>query len=166
VPLAAFILMERRARTLRRLFSLTTPRRRTLVTVAVAIAVIPALVAVAAAQPVIVRRESISQRSDAQAFFVLDTSLSMSARSGPGAPTRLARAERDVEALLPQLADIPVGLATMTDRVLPNLMYATGHYRNGVLLAPLTAQLVADAMLDNRIDPLLGPVSPSRFGEL
>ena len=29
-------------------------------------------------------------------------------------------------------------------------MYATGHYRNGVLLAPLTAQLVADAMLDDR----------------
>jgi glycine/D-amino acid oxidase-like deaminating enzyme len=50
--------------------------------------------------------------------------------------------------------------------VMPNLMYATGHYRNGVLLAPLTAQLVADAMLENRIDPLLGPVSPSRFGDL
>jgi hypothetical protein len=27
-------------------------------------------------------------------------------------------------------------------------MCATGHYRNGVLLAPLTAQLVADTMLD------------------
>jgi glycine oxidase len=26
----------------------------------------------------------------------------------------------------------------------PQLIYATGHYRNGVLLAPLTAQLVAD----------------------
>ena len=50
--------------------------------------------------------------------------------------------------------------------VMPNLMYATGHYRNGVLLAPLTAQLVADAMLDNRIDPLLALVSPARFGEL
>jgi len=48
----------------------------------------------------------------------------------------------------------------------PNLMYATGHYRNGVMLAPLTAQLVADAMLDDRIDPLLAPVSPSRFGDL
>ena len=50
--------------------------------------------------------------------------------------------------------------------VVPNLMYATGHYRNGVLLAPLTAQLVADAMLDNRIDPILATVSPSRFGLL
>jgi glycine oxidase len=46
----------------------------------------------------------------------------------------------------------------------PNLVYATGHYRNGVLLAPLTAQLVADAMLDSRIDPLLAAVDPARFG--
>ena len=46
---------------------------------------------------------------------------------------------------------------------MPNLMYATGHYRNGVLLAPLTAQLVADAMLDNRIDPLLGAGQPGAF---
>jgi glycine oxidase len=51
-------------------------------------------------------------------------------------------------------------------RVLPNVVYATGHYRNGILLAPLTAQVVADAMLENRIDPLLASVSPSRFGEL
>jgi glycine oxidase len=48
----------------------------------------------------------------------------------------------------------------------PNLMYATGHYRNGVLLAPLTAQLVADAMLDGKSDPLLDVVKPARFGEL
>lgn len=46
----------------------------------------------------------------------------------------------------------------------PNLMYASGHYRNGVLLAPVTAQLVADALLDNRIDPALEAVSPARFG--
>lgn len=51
-------------------------------------------------------------------------------------------------------------------RVLPNLMYATGHYRNGILLAPVTAALVADAMLDDRIDPALAAVSPQRFGDL
>ncbi len=44
------------------------------------------------------------------------------------------------------------------------VVYATGHYRNGILLAPLTAQLVADAMLEKRIDPLLDTVSPARFG--
>lgn len=50
--------------------------------------------------------------------------------------------------------------------VVPNLMYATGHYRNGILLAPLTAELVADAMLEHRIDPALAITSPQRFGEL
>jgi glycine oxidase len=47
-----------------------------------------------------------------------------------------------------------------------NVMYATGHYRNGVLLAPLTARLVADAMLDGRTDAMMQIVKPSRFGEL
>lgn len=51
-------------------------------------------------------------------------------------------------------------------QVVPNLMYATGHYRNGVLLAPLTAELVADAMLEGRIDPALALMSPQRFGTL
>jgi glycine/D-amino acid oxidase-like deaminating enzyme len=50
--------------------------------------------------------------------------------------------------------------------VLPSVMYATAHFRNGILLAPLTAALVADAMLDGRVDPLLATVSPARFGAL
>ena len=49
---------------------------------------------------------------------------------------------------------------------LPNLMYATGHFRNGVLLCPLTAQLVANAMIDNAIDPALRALAPQRFGAL
>ena len=44
------------------------------------------------------------------------------------------------------------------------LMYATGHYRNGILLAPLTARLVADAMLDGTSRSAARAVSPSRFG--
>jgi len=50
--------------------------------------------------------------------------------------------------------------------VMPGLFYATGHYRNGVLLAPLTADSIADAMLKERIDPLLVPTGPARFGRL
>jgi len=50
--------------------------------------------------------------------------------------------------------------------VYPNLMYATGHFRNGILLAPLTAQLVADVMLQHRSDPMLALTRPQRFGEL
>jgi glycine oxidase len=46
----------------------------------------------------------------------------------------------------------------------PRVVYATGHYRNGVLLAPLTAELVADLILDDRQDALLDVLSPTRFG--
>ena len=48
----------------------------------------------------------------------------------------------------------------------PRLMYATGHYRNGVLLAPLTAHLVADAILDGGLDPALALTAPARFGSV
>ena len=48
---------------------------------------------------------------------------------------------------------------------MPHLLYATGHFRNGVLLAPLTAQAIADLVIDNRHDPLLGAATPQRFGE-
>jgi glycine oxidase len=51
-------------------------------------------------------------------------------------------------------------------RSLPNVFYATGHFRNGVLLAPLTAQVVADALLSGRTDPALEAIGPQRFGEL
>jgi glycine oxidase len=46
---------------------------------------------------------------------------------------------------------------------LPGLFYATGHFRNGVLLAPLTAELVADYLLDQKCDTVLEATSPSRF---
>lgn len=51
-------------------------------------------------------------------------------------------------------------------QAIPSLMYATGHFRNGVLLAPLTARVVADALLDGRNDPALDVLSPARFGSL
>jgi len=47
---------------------------------------------------------------------------------------------------------------------LPNVFYATGHYRNGILLAPLTAMVVADYLLENREAPELALTKPSRFG--
>ena len=47
---------------------------------------------------------------------------------------------------------------------LPGLVYATGHYRNGILLAPLTAAAVAGLVLDDDEDPALGVMTPSRFG--
>lgn len=46
---------------------------------------------------------------------------------------------------------------------LPGFYYAAGHYRNGILLAPLTAQMIATAILDKRPHPLMAATSPSRF---
>ena len=40
---------------------------------------------------------------------------------------------------------------------------ALGHYRNGILLAPITGRAVAELILDGRRDPMLDPFSPSRF---
>ncbi|MEH2067599.1 MAG: glycine oxidase ThiO [Nostoc sp.] len=44
-----------------------------------------------------------------------------------------------------------------------NLTFATGHYRNGILLAPVTAALIADFILEQKSDPLLADFHYSRF---
>ena len=43
------------------------------------------------------------------------------------------------------------------------VVYATGHYRNGILLAPLTAELIVDAVVTGVTSPSLAPFSPDRF---
>ena len=47
---------------------------------------------------------------------------------------------------------------------IPGVFYATGHYRNGVLLAPLTATLIADLLASGQGRPELELVRPDRFG--
>lgn len=44
-----------------------------------------------------------------------------------------------------------------------NLFLATGHYRNGILLAPITASLITDLILERQPDPLLAEFSYQRF---
>ena len=125
IPLAALWLAQTRMERIRRAFSLRTPRRRELVGIIVALALLPVLMGVAAAQPVVVQHKLLGQRLDVQAFFVFDSSTSMSARTGPHGLTRLERAKQEAEEVIPKLGDIPVGVATMTDRVLPDVMPTT-----------------------------------------
>jgi glycine oxidase len=47
----------------------------------------------------------------------------------------------------------------------PRLVYATGHFRNGVLLAPLTGELVARIVAGDESDAALALVSPRRLGD-
>lgn len=49
---------------------------------------------------------------------------------------------------------------------LPALLYACGHYRNGALLAPLTAELVAQLVAGDDTDPALTVLRPARAGRL
>jgi thiazole synthase len=89
-----------------------------------------------------------------------------------GMQTLLDRATR----LYPPLADWAIeeiwwGFRPGTADELPllgigspeNLVFATGHYRNGILLAPVTASLIADHIAGDRVDPLLLPCHPDRF---
>jgi glycine oxidase len=46
------------------------------------------------------------------------------------------------------------------------LIYATGHYRNGILLAPITGELIAKTIVQETLQPALTPFSPDRFRPL
>jgi glycine oxidase len=46
---------------------------------------------------------------------------------------------------------------------LDGLIYATGHHRNGILLAPVTADTIARLVLDGTLDPAIRPFGIERF---
>jgi glycine oxidase len=65
-----------------------------------------------------------------------------------------------------------VGLRPATPDELPvigpdpdvaGVIHAAGHYRNGVLLAPITARLIADLIVDGRLDASLTDFRVDRF---
>jgi hypothetical protein len=118
LPLVAFVRSEHRAAHVRSVLRLAAPGGSNRQTIAV-IVVLALLVGIGAAQPVLEERREHSARTDAQAFFVLDTSRSMLAAPAPGEPTRFERAVEAARELQAALPELPVGLASLTDRVLP-----------------------------------------------
>ena len=44
---------------------------------------------------------------------------------------------------------------------LENVFVASGHYRNGILLAPITAQIIADMMIEGIVSDLAAAFAPS-----
>jgi len=46
-----------------------------------------------------------------------------------------------------------------------NVYVAGGHFRNGILLAPVTGSLMAQLVCEGRTDMDLGPFRPERFGQ-
>jgi glycine oxidase len=85
----------------------------------------------------------------------------------------LSAAERLMPGLTPdRFIDGRVGLRPATtdelpvigpDPEIPGLLHASGHYRNGVLLAPITATLIADLVAGKPADPIIEAFRPDRF---
>jgi hypothetical protein len=121
VPLGVLLAEKERLRRVCLQLGLRPPETRNLLPVVLALTTLVALLALAAAQPVVAKRSTEKGRADAEAFFVFDTSRSMGASSGPGAPTRLDRARTDAKALRAELQTLPSGIASLTDRMLPHL---------------------------------------------
>ncbi|KUL30260.1 glycine oxidase ThiO [Actinoplanes awajinensis] len=70
-----------------------------------------------------------------------------------------------------ELAEVTVGHrpgtpdnAPVLGRLTGRVVVASGHHRNGILLAPITAQLIADLVLTGSADPLIEDFTPGRFG--
>jgi hypothetical protein len=81
-----------------------------------------ALLAAAAAQPVLQRDGVLKGRADAEAYIVLDTSKSMLAAGGLRTDTRFERARDLALRIRTAMPSIPMGLASFTDRPLPHLL--------------------------------------------
>jgi hypothetical protein len=120
-PLLAHALLELRARRVSRGLGLEPPPLRTRLGVPGAIALVAGLLGIAAAQPVVSGTRSHLGRSDAQVFVLFDVSRSMLAKRSATGPTRLARAKQLALQLRHGIADVPVGILSLTDRTLPHL---------------------------------------------
>ncbi len=113
--------VRRRAKLVRLRLNVAEPPRRRLLAALAALVAAGSLIGLAAAQPVVGRTTTRYVRSDAEAFIVLDVSRSMLARRSSGSPARFDRARGVASRLRASLLDVPVGIASITDRVLPHL---------------------------------------------
>lgn len=59
----------------------------------------------------------------------------------------------------------PDGMPLVGETHIDNLLMASGHYRNGILLAPLTAELLAQSIVDGSPSRQAEALSPRRFEE-
>jgi hypothetical protein len=121
LPLGAYALLELRSRRVSERIGLTLPPLRSRIGIPAALVVLAAFLGIAAAQPVISGNRSHTGRSDAQVYVLFDVSRSMLARESAGAPDRLQRAKALAQGLRHGIPDVPFGIASLTDRMLPHL---------------------------------------------
>jgi VWA domain-containing protein len=122
VPLVAFRRIRRQARATRTTLGVAQTPRRSLALPLLALGVGGILLALAATQPVLEWTRDRTVRTDAEAFVVLDVSRSMLARQHLESPERIERAKVAATQIRRALPDVKVGIASLTDRVLPHLL--------------------------------------------
>lgn len=59
----------------------------------------------------------------------------------------------------------PDGLPILGESSTPGYFVATGHFRDGILLAPITAEVMAQAITGAKPEQDISPFSPERFGQ-
>jgi hypothetical protein len=121
VTLAAFAVAQARAWRAADLLRLPRQRFRSSLPVAASLAIAPALLGLAAAQPIYQAGHERYVRQGAEAYVVMDTSRSMLASASATSETRFDRAREDASAMRDALAEVPVGIASLTNRLLPHL---------------------------------------------
>jgi hypothetical protein len=121
VPLTALLAVRRRADRVRRAVGLSRLHRPQLSVPLGALVAAAGLLGLSAAQPIFEQTSIRRVRTDAEAFVVIDVSRSMLARAGEASATRIERAKRAASELRESLSNVPVGLASFTDRALPHL---------------------------------------------
>src|SRR5690606_24962658 len=83
---------------------------------------------------------------------------------------------RDARELLPgvtelEFAEVSAGLRpgspdnapVMGPSALPGLVIGTGHFRNGILLAPISADILSVMLRGGPVPDIAGPFTPDRF---
>jgi glycine oxidase len=73
-----------------------------------------------------------------------------------------------------EIEELRAGLRPATPDNLPaigpgtreGLLWATGHFRNGIVLAPVTADLVATALTGGELPDWALPTDPRRFAKV
>jgi hypothetical protein len=128
VPLVALAVRERAGSRVRSNLGLPHPRPGRTLGRLVGLAALAALVAATAAQPVTRGVDRTRVRADAELYLTFDVTRSMLATDVPGGTVRFERARRIGVQLHRALRDVPTGVATLTNRMMP-LLFPTGDER-------------------------------------